>query len=435
MRKNILFSALLLLSSMALNAQTEFTVISGIATRLYDINSNGNAVHSGGYYSYSTGTSSPIESVASATNKLNDAGDVAGSMPFVAPDGSNLDQAAYRKNGNWTAIGYFPGDVPGNSWFGDAKGISENSTYVTGQMTSTNAGSSYPFKYNTETGTLTKLTGDLTYINARGAAVNNNGVIAGWIDREDIFNTGTFRVPAYFDSDAILHYIDFSTPEYGEANDVNNIGQIAGYKGSKAFIYNINTNTYQSFDAPAGYTDAVFVSISENGTAIGYCGTIGDRETIIYHPSLGPAPILLTNFLTSQSITVSTFDGKLGTGMGISSDGKYICGFDNTIPPIFASGWVVKLAQPLLSAIDSESSVSHNISIYPNPVKDFLTISGKKKIKSLSVYSSDGRLIINNMIINNKDAKIDLSLLKTGNYIAAFTLDDDSIHTFKILKK
>ncbi|MBB4805272.1 hypothetical protein HNP38_000544 [Chryseobacterium defluvii] len=433
MRKNRLISACLLLSSLVLNAQTGFTLLSGWGTRLYDINSSGNGVHSGGYYDHSTGTSTPIEPVASATNRLNNAGNIAGNMPFTATDGSNLSQAAYRKNGTWTAIGYFPGDIPGNSWFGDAKGISENSIYVAGQMTSSNAGSSYPFIYNTVSGTLTKLTGDLLYINGRGAAVNDNGIVAGWVDRTDIFNMGTFRVPAYFDSDATLHYIDFSIPEYGEANDVNNAGQVVGYKGSKAFIHNISTNTYQSFDAPAGYTDAVFVSISENGVAVGYCGMIGDREVIIYHPSLGAAPVLLTSLLASQSVTVSTFDGKLGTGMGVSADGKYICGFDNTIPPLFAEGWVVKLGDTVLGT--SEIKMHDKISIYPNPVNDFLHISSEKKIRSVSVYSADGRLIINNITINNKEAKVDLSELRTGNYLAVITLDNGNMETFKVLKK
>lgn len=434
MIKNNFFSVCFVVSSLTLNAQTEFKIISGMGTRLYDINSSGDAVHSGGYYSYSNNSSTPIEPVASATNQLNDAGNIAGNMPFIAADGSNLTQAGYRKNGTWTAIGYFPGDIPGNSWFGDAKGISENSIYVTGQMTSLNAGKSYPFLYNTESGTLTKFTGDFLYTNGRGASVNNNGIIAGWIDREDIFGMGTFRVPAYFNADGTNHYIDFSTPEYGEANDVNNMGQIVGNKGSKAFIYNINTNTYQSFDAPAGYTDAVFVSISENGIAVGYCGTIGDREAIIYHPSLGPAPILLSNLLLSQGIAVNTFDGKLGTGMSISSDGKYICGFDNTIPPIFAEGWVTKIGESLLSTKDTKA-VYDNMKVYPNPVKDILTISGERKIKSMSIYSPEGRLINSTADINSKEYKIDLSSLETGNYIATVTLDDKSIKTFKILKK
>ncbi|KFE97236.1 T9SS type A sorting domain-containing protein [Chryseobacterium luteum] len=432
MKKAYLLSAFLFLNS--LNAQTNLRVLTGWGTRLYDVNNSGNAIHSGGYYSYSTDTSTAIEPGAEATNRLNNAGNVAGSMAFTATDGSSLSQPAYRKNGAWAPIGYFPGDTPGNSWFGDAKGISTNSIYVAGQMSSGGASSSYPFIYNTETHTLTKLTGDLNYTNGRGTDVNDNGFVAGWIDREDIFGAGTFRVPAYFDADGMLHYIDFSTPEYGEANDINNAGQIAGNKGSKAFIYNTNTNVYQSFDAPAGYTDAVFVSISENGTAIGYCGMIGDRNVIIYNPSLGPNPILLSDLLTAQNIPITTFDEKLGTGMGISPDGKYICGFDNTIPPIFAAGWIVKL-DSLLAVADNPNNTNLKINIYPNPVQDVLNISSDKIIKAISVYDASGKLVMNNQPANEKSIKIDLSMLKTGVYVGKATLDEGSTKAFKIIKK
>lgn len=433
MKRVYLLTAFLFLSS--LDAQTNLRLLTGWGTRLYDINNNGNAVHSGGYYSYITNTSTAIEPVADATNRLNNVENVAGSMPFTAVDGSNLSQAAYRKNGVWTPIGYFSGDIPGNSWFGDAKGISANSMYVTGQMTSGNAGSSYPYIYNTETSALTKLTGDLLYTNGRGADVNDNGIVAGWVDRGDIFGTGTFRVPAYFDAAGVVHYIDFSTPEYGEAGDVNNAGQIVGYKGSKAFIYNINTNVYQSFNAPAGYTDAVFVSVSENGVAVGYCGMIGDRETIIYHPSLGANPILLTDLLISQNIPVTTFDTKLGTGMGVSPNGMYICGFDNTVPPIFAAGWIVKLDNSILSTANVKDN-TFKFNIYPNSVHDVLNISSEKIIKSVSIYDVNGKMVIRDQPINKINAKIDVSMLNTGVYFGSATLDEGTIiKTFKIIKK
>lgn len=431
MKKVYLLSACLFLSS--LSAQSNLRILTGWGSRLYDINNIGNAIHSGGYYSYSANTSTAIEPIAEATNRLNNAGNVAGSMPFVASDGSSISQAAYRKDGVWNVIGYFPGDIPGNSWFGDAKGISSNSVYVAGQMTADNAGSSYPFIYNTETGTLVKLTGDLTYTNGRGSGVNDNGIVAGWVDREDLFGSGTFRVPAYFDNSGLIHYIDFGTPEYGEAGDVNNIGQIVGYKGNKAFIYNTITNVYQAFDAPAGYSDAVFVSISDTGMAVGYCGMIGDREVIIYHPSLGTNPILLSNLLTSQNIPVTTFDAKLGTGMGVSDNGKYICGFDNTIPPIFAAGWVVELNNLILAT--SNKTKTNSFNFYPNPVQGNFTISSEKIIKSLSIYDISGKLIISKTSIDKKDFKIDLSILSTGVYLGSVVLSEGAIETFKIIKK
>lgn len=433
MKRITLLLVCLFLNSM--NAQNNLRVLTGMGSRLYDINDDGEAVHSGGYYSYSTDTSTPIESVAEATNRLNNATNIAGSMPFTALDGSILSQAAYRKNGVWNAIGFFPGDTPGNSWFGEAKGISSNSLLVAGQMTSVNAGTSYPFIYNTVAGTNVKLTGDLTYHNGRAADVNDNGIVAGWVDREDLFNIGTFRVPIYFDTNGGIHYIDFGTPEYGEANDVNNAGQVVGYKGNKAFIYDTNTSNYQAFDAPAGYSDAVFLSISENGIAVGYCGTIGDRETIIYHPSLGANPILLTDFLTSQNIPITTFDTKLGTGMSISSNGKYICGFDNSIPPIFASGWVVNLENLILSTNDTVKNNKFNFSVYPNPVKDILNIYSEKTIRSLSIFDASGKLMTTEKSIDKNNIKIDLSMLATGVYLGNAILDGEMAKTFKIIKK
>ncbi len=346
MRKIYLLSLSLVLFTFSfLNAQTtSLRVLDGFGTRLFDINDSGNGLHPGGYYDYTTNTSTPMEPEAYATNRLNNAGDVAGKMPFLAGDGSNLDQPAYRKSGVWNAIGYFPGDVPGNSWFGGANGISENSKYVTGQTTSVDVLHSYPFIYDTETGTLTKLTGDNLWDHGRGTAVNNSGAISGWADRDDIFGTGTFRVPVWFEPDGTMHYIDFDEPEYGEANDINNAGQVVGYKGSTAFFYDTTTGEYLSFGETEDYSAPVFTSISENGIAIGYAGGLGGRDVIIYHQGLAK-PILLKDYLISQGVNITTFDGALGTGMGISPDGHFICGFDNAAPVFFAAGWVVYLEE------------------------------------------------------------------------------------------
>lgn len=340
MKKITLLFACLFLST--LNAQTTLRVLSGMGTRLYDINDNGIGVHPGGYYDYSTNTSTPVENGAQSTNKINNSGDVAGTMPFTATDGSNLSQAAFRKSGSWTAIGWFPGDVPGNSWFGNSNAISGSSKYITGQI-SVGAAGSYPFIYDTENNTLTKLTdGDDLWEYGRGEGINDAGYVSGFVDREDIFGGGTFWVPAYFDPSGTLHYIDFDTPESGEAADINNAGKIVGYKGTKAFIYDVNTNVYKSFGSTAAISNPVFTSISENGLVIGYEGNIGSRNVIVYHEGMSE-PMLLSDYLQSKGIEITTFDGKLGTGMGVSPDGKYICGFDNTAPVIFASGWIVHL--------------------------------------------------------------------------------------------
>ena len=339
--------------------QMEFRLIDEMGARLYDINDSGFAIHSGAYYDYTSNTTTPTED-GQATNRINNVGDVAGASALVISEEESIAMPAYRKNGTWHSIGYFEGETPSSSSFANANDISQNSKYVTGQIGATGF-TSWPFLYDTETNTLTKLSGDNTYVNGRGEAVNSNGIVAGFVDREDLVTTGTFWLPAYFEANGNIHYIDMANLEYGEAADINNAGQIVGYKGAKPFIYDITTGVYKSFDPPSGFDRAVFTSVSENGIALGYAGEAGNREVIIYHPSLGSGPIFLKDVLTRNGVALTTFDGKLGTGMNISPNGNFVCGFDNTIPPFFAGGWVVNLNNLLLGTNDCKIGCPENM--------------------------------------------------------------------------
>lgn len=339
--------------------QMEFRLIDEMGARFYDVNDSGNAIHSGAYYNYSTNTTTLTEG-GQATNRLNNAGDVAGATSVVISEEESIAYAAYRKNGIWSSIGYFEGETPSSSSFANANDISQNAKYVTGQIGATGF-TSWPFIYNTETNTLTKLVGGNDYINGRGEAVNDNGIVAGFADREDLVTTGTLWLPAYFEANGTIHYIDMGTLENGEAADINNAGLVVGYKGSKPFIYDIVTGIYKSFSPPSGFDRAVFTSVSENGIALGYAGNAGSREVIIYHPSLGSGPIFLKDVLIRNNVDITTFDEKLGTGMNISPNGNFVCGFDNTIPPFFAGGWIVNLNNLLLGTNDCAITCPENI--------------------------------------------------------------------------
>lgn len=339
--------------------QMEFRLIDEMGARFFDINDSGFAIHSGAYYDYTANQTTQTEG-GQATNRINNAGDVAGATSVVISEEESIAYAAYRKNGTWSSIGYFEGETPSSSSFANANDISQNSKYVTGQIGATGF-TSWPFIYNTETNTLTKLSGDNNYVNGRGEAVNNNGIVAGFADREDLYDGGTLWLPAYFEANGTIHYIDMGTLENGEAADINNAGQIVGYKGSKPFIYDITTGIYKSFNPPAGFSRAVFTSVSENGIALGYAGEAGNREVIIYHPSLGSGPIFLKDVLIRNNVDITTFDEKLGTGMNISPNGNFVCGFDNTIPPFFAGGWIINLNNLLLGTNDCAITCPDNM--------------------------------------------------------------------------
>lgn len=340
-----------------LNAQQiELKVLDGMGSRLYDINDSGKAIHSGAYYDFATGVTTPTED-GQNTNRINNAGDVAGMMAFTSSDGESLGQAGYRKNGTWNAIGYFPGDTPQSGFFSSGNAISANSRYVTGQI-STSVENSYAYIYDTQTGNITKLDGDGSYEYGRGEGINSSGIVSGFVNKYSI-NGSTYWIPVYYTPDGVVHYI--GELGSGEASDINDAGQVVGSKDGKPFIYDINTNTYKAFNVPAGFTSATFTSISENGIAVGYAGDAGNRETIVYHPSLSSNPVFLKDILTSQNVTVNTFDGRLGTAMGISPNGNFIAGFDNSIPPFFAAGWAVNMNNLLLNDNDCSITCPDNI--------------------------------------------------------------------------
>lgn len=74
-----------------------------------------------------------------------------------------------------------------------------------------------------------------------------------------------------------------------------------------------------------------------------------------------------------------------------------------------------------------------DFSFYPNPTKDWITISSEKEIKSVSIFDLSGKLISTQAKLIDK--KIDLSNLKNGSYLLKIILENGQIETFKVLKK
>ncbi len=78
-----------------------------------------------------------------------------------------------------------------------------------------------------------------------------------------------------------------------------------------------------------------------------------------------------------------------------------------------------------------ENDFINNISVYPNPVKNILNFKTEHNISKVEVYDIAGRILSSNSISENK---IDLSNLKTGNYILKLYTEKGIINT-KIIKE
>lgn len=400
--------------SGVLGAQVQLNELTDFGTSIYDINNEGKAVHGNGYYDFMTNTSSPTESDVVQTVAINNAGQVLG---MITDESGENYLPAFKDDNVWTAFTNMDENYTYTLY-----DISENGIYAVGQ-TSNDQFEAWPFIYNIQTQTLTVLDSPL-YEYGAAYGVNNNGIAVGWMDDLPL---GTVRMPAYFQEDGTIVLID---EEYGEASDINENNEIVGITQGQPFIYKIAEEELTTYEIPTDYLSASFSDISDNGICVGYAETIivGEgflRRPIIYHSALGSQPVMLTDVLEEQGIDASELTG---IGYKISPNGNYVGGWSSG-PAFMATGWAVYFDDMLLGVSDLGSS---DLSVYPNPVKDILSINSDSQILSVSVYNLAGQEMINMTDVTNG---VNMTSLTSGVYVLRVTLKEGKVKTFKIIKK
>ena len=404
------------LTSGFLSAQIQLNQLTEFATSIYDINDEGKAVMGNGYYDFGTNTLSPTEEGVLQTVSITNSGMVLGQI--IDDSGENFLPAI--KNGDtWTAL-----ENMDENFTYTLYDISDNGIYVVGQTDWTEENGAWGFIYNTETQTFKLLSSPL-YEYGAAYGVSNAGIAVGWVDD---LESGTVRMPAYFDEEGNITLI---SELYGEASNINENNEIVGVLESAPFIYNIATNTITTYETPDGYYTSSFADISDNGIAVGYADTYiegqGDlRNPIIYHASLGAQPRFLAEVLTENGVDASTLDG---TAYKISSNGKYVGGWISG-PAFMATGWAIFFDDAILNVSDLNNL---KLTAYPNPVKDVLNFNSDKNILNISVYNLAGQQIISNAKLTNK--QLNLASLVPGTYIFCVTLEGGKTETLKVIKK
>ncbi len=424
--KSMILAAVLFAASNV-EAQIELKVLTEMETRFNSVNDSGFGVTVWHYYDFETDQITPIETDAFMVTSINNDENVAGFMFYDEPN--FILQAAYRKEGVWNPIGFLPGQDPEDYDENATYGISQNSKYITGQS---NIGWDYGgFLYNTDT---EEMIGTFDPEGEASASynVNDNGIMVGWVDRPN--SGGTLRVPAYRTLDGEYHFIpEGQLPTLSGDNTIqhiNNNNVMVGVFDLAPFIYDMDTDTFTSFDIPAGADSAAFASISENGIAVGFADVdFQVRDAIIYHPSLGEQPLYLKDVLADKGVDVNTADGLLGTAISISPNGKYIAGWVNG-SPMYAEGWMLYLDDLILGT----QNVSQNsVSFYPNPVQNVLHLNSKETIDSVSVYTITGQKV-SNITSNNNHTELDLSSLASGVYLVKVS-SNNNVENLKVVKQ
>nr|WP_315033303.1 T9SS type A sorting domain-containing protein [uncultured Chryseobacterium sp.] len=146
---------------------------------------------------------------------------------------------------------------------------------------------------------------------------------------------------------------------------------------------------------------------------------------------------LLTGSLVSVTFSSQSLMGGINSG-GVSNENLM-----HTVGEIYVipddpdqenSGTLGMLYQTVLNVLGvSEAIVKQdNVSVYPNPTADYITlrISSKDKPREVSVYDLSGKLVMQKEI--NTD-RIDLSSLIKGAYLLTFK--NSGLKPIKIIKK
>lgn len=113
-------------------------------------------------------------------------------------------------------------------------------------------------------------------------------------------------------------------------------------------------------------------------------------------------------------------------------DGTYYFGFNHFSPTQLADvslGLDSFNINGVLGVNDIEAK-KKEISIYPNPAKDFITIKSDSKVNNIEIFDASGRKVQTIL----KDNKIDVRNLSSGNYIINVETKD-GVSTEKFIKK
>jgi hypothetical protein len=130
-----------------------------------------------------------------------------------------------------------------------------------------------------------------------------------------------------------------------------------------------------------------------------------------------------SSFEDAYSIKQTNDGGFILAGITQSTDGDVTGNQGN------GDMWIVKLGAFLST---TENSIKNNISIYPNPAKDFVKIDNLPSETTISVTDASGRKILSKKY-SEKNVSINTSDLINGNYIIQFEHDGTTILSKKII--
>ena len=237
---------------------------------------------------------------------------------------------------------------------------------------------------------------------------NNDGYIDVLSNGSMLLNNGDFTFTIY----------DGNMPGPGAIGDANNDGFLDVFNGNNLYQNDGNDNNW--------------LTIRTTGTTSNING-IGARVEIT-SPGIG------TQIRDVRSGTGFRYMSSLNTYFGLGEDTNI-----TTLTIYWPSGTVdvinnVDVNQSINivegQTLSIEASEINQLSVFPNPASDFITIKSDYNLKDsiISVFDINGRRVINYKNTANNNM-VDVSSLSNGEYILRVISSDGKIYSTKVLKR
>jgi hypothetical protein len=282
-----------------------------------------------------------------------------------------------------------------------------------------------------------KQTPDLGYVLAGattspdGNVTNPNGTQDSWVVKTDQY--GNLQWQKTYGGTSYEHIFDIKlTPDGGYitvGNTTSQNGDITTFYGNTDFwvtkLDSVGNLQWQKSFGGSGLDTATFVENTPDGGYIvgGHTESADGNVTFLR----GIFDAWLIKLDASGNMEWQKTYGSSGLdyahSLKVTPDGSYILLGTNSTNDYDVTGnhgswdyWLVKFAAKEEQLNTQENSIKNNISIYPNPAKDFVMIDHLPNETTISIHDISGRKIFSNKYSETK-VSINTSKFTNGTYI------------------